>query len=242
MSGGLSWKPTILWVAVYSVAMGFLESAVVIYLRNIYYPYGFDFPLSPIRSSDALVELIREIATMVMLASLSIIAGNNFRQRIAYFLLSFAIWDITYYLFLYLMIGWPSSVLTWDILFLIPVTWTGPVIAPVIVSFTMIFIAMMILISEGIGEKLNFNIITWGLLITGAVCIFISFIWDYTVFVMNTYAVENILNLPHKELFATSLKYIPHHFNWLFFVLGELLALGGIINLAFKGHKSTGNK
>lgn len=117
MTRGLNWKAIIFWVALYSIAMGFLESAVVVYLRNIYYPYGFDFPLSPLDSSDTLVELIREAATMVMLATVSIIAGKNFTQRLAFFLLSFAIWDLTYYLFLYLLIGWPQSALTWDILF-----------------------------------------------------------------------------------------------------------------------------
>ena len=31
----------------YAVAMGYLEAAVVVYLRAIYYPEGFSFPLKP---------------------------------------------------------------------------------------------------------------------------------------------------------------------------------------------------
>jgi len=239
MTRGLNWKAIIFWVALYSIAMGFLESAVVVYLRNIYYPYGFDFPLSPLDSSDTLVELIREAATMVMLATVSIIAGKNFTQRLAFFLLSFAIWDLTYYLFLYLLIGWPQSALTWDILFLIPVVWTGPVLAPVIVSFSMIFIGLMVLISEGIGEKLNFSILTWALLITGAVFIFFSFIWDYMTFIRNVPLTGIVLGTAKKTMFTIHPDYIPQWFNWPVFVAGELFVIGSTLNMAYKGRKRT---
>jgi hypothetical protein len=37
---------TIIWLAVFSMAMGYLESAVVVYLRKLYYPDGFKFPLA----------------------------------------------------------------------------------------------------------------------------------------------------------------------------------------------------
>ena len=32
-------------VAIFAIAMGFLEAVIVIYLRKIYYPLGFNFPL-----------------------------------------------------------------------------------------------------------------------------------------------------------------------------------------------------
>jgi membrane protein implicated in regulation of membrane protease activity len=60
----------------------------------------------------------------------------------------FAIWDIFYYIFLWLLIGWPESFFTWDILFLLPVTWVGPVLAPVINSLTMIVLAGLILLAD----------------------------------------------------------------------------------------------
>jgi len=96
----------------------------------------------------ALTEIFREAATLIMLVGIGIIAGRNSSERFAWFLYSFAVWDIFYYVFLKLLLNWPESFMTWDILFLIPVTWVGPVIAPVIVSITMIAFALIILYSN----------------------------------------------------------------------------------------------
>jgi len=96
----------------------------------------------------ALTEIFWEAATLIMLVGIGIIAGRNSSERFAWFLYSFAVWDIFYYVFLKLLLNWPESFMTWDILFLIPVTWVGPVIAPVIVSITMIAFALIILYSN----------------------------------------------------------------------------------------------
>ncbi len=96
----------------------------------------------------ALTEIFREAATLIMLVGIGIIAGRNSSERFAWFLYSFAVWDIFYYIFLKLLLNWPESFMTWDILFLIPATWVGPVIAPVIVSITMIAFALIILYSN----------------------------------------------------------------------------------------------
>ena len=130
----------------FSVAMAFLESAVVVYIRELLYPDGFKFPLAAMDSSLALTEIIREAATIIMLAGAAVIAGKTFSQKFAWFLFCFAVWDIFYYIFLKLIIGWPSSLFEWDVLFLIPVTWTGPVISPLIVAVLMIILAMVIII------------------------------------------------------------------------------------------------
>ena len=114
-------KRVIILLILFSTAMGFMESAVVIYLRHIYYPEGFRFPLVPVSNLDGITELFREFATLIMLVTISAIAGKNPVQRFAIFLLNFAIWDLAYYLFLKLFLGWPLSLFTWDILFLIPV-------------------------------------------------------------------------------------------------------------------------
>lgn len=110
--------------------MAFLESAVVVYLRAIYYPDGNLFPMKLIEGRIAVTELWREAATMVMLITVAVIVSKRAIERFAWFIYAFAIWDIFYYVFLYFLLGWPQSLLTWDILFLIPVTWTGPVLAP----------------------------------------------------------------------------------------------------------------
>jgi hypothetical protein len=139
----LNWKGRFLWIAVFAIAMGFLEAIVVVYLRELYYPDGFEFPLRLMSADLVRAEWIREIATLVMLAGIGIIAGRNGLQRLFYALFAFGVWDIFYYVALKLLLGWPASLLTWDLLFLIPVSWLGPVLAPAINSLTMILMAML---------------------------------------------------------------------------------------------------
>jgi len=116
-----------------------VESAVVFYLRsmidriNPYQPDPF-----PITDSFGWVELTRELATMVMLLTVGILAGRNTRARLGYFALGFGVWDIAYYAFLKVMCGWPHSLLDWDVLFLIPLPWWGPVLAPMLIAALMI--------------------------------------------------------------------------------------------------------
>src|SRR4051812_35113448 len=90
----------VLLLILFSIAMGFMESAVVIYLRKIYYAEGFHLPLKAIDLNIALVELCREAATLIMLVTIALIAGKNGIQRFSYFLICFGIWDIFYYVFL----------------------------------------------------------------------------------------------------------------------------------------------
>src|SRR5262245_57041808 len=118
--------------------MGFLEAAVVIYLRALYYPNGFAFPLVPIAPALAGVEVWREAATVVMLLAVGWLAGKNAAQRLAFFAYGFAVWDVIYYGALYATTGWPESLFTWDVLFLIPVPWVGPVGSAVLVACLMI--------------------------------------------------------------------------------------------------------
>jgi hypothetical protein len=77
--------------------MGMVESAVVIYLRELYYPGGFKFPVQPTSTTVAITEVIREIATMIMLLAIGMLAGKSKTGRFAWFIYSFAIWDISYY-------------------------------------------------------------------------------------------------------------------------------------------------
>ena len=133
-------------VTLYAIAMGFLEAAVVIYLRNLFYPNGFNFPLKGfIDPSILIVEWIREFATIIMLVTIGLLAGKKFYEKLAYFVYAFAIWDIFYYIFLKLVLNWPSSFLTWDLLFLIPFPWAGPVLAPLLCTLLMLFTSFIII-------------------------------------------------------------------------------------------------
>ncbi|MEO6033968.1 MAG: hypothetical protein ABIQ35_01805 [Verrucomicrobiota bacterium] len=131
-----------LWLAVvsFAAAMAWVESSVVFYLRTMVdriEPYQA-FPL-PVFGGLGLAELVRELATMIMLAIVGILAGKNFKSRFGCFLLAFGAWDIFYYVFLKILTGWPHNIGDWDILFLIPLPWWGPVWAPMAIALLMIF-------------------------------------------------------------------------------------------------------
>lgn len=128
-----------LTVAVFAIAMAWVESAVVYYLRTMVDridPYQPD-PL-PLIGGLGPVELVREAATMVMLLTVGILAGQNWRARLGYSAVAFGIWDIFYYVFLKAICGWPHSLANWDILFLLPLPWWGPVWAPMAIAALMI--------------------------------------------------------------------------------------------------------
>ena len=87
---------TIIWLAIFSIAMGYMESAVVIYLRKIYYPDGFQFPLTPLDAGIGLVELLREVATIIMLFGIATLSAKNTSLKFANFIFCFAIWDLCF--------------------------------------------------------------------------------------------------------------------------------------------------
>lgn len=121
---------------VYALAMALLEAAVVIYLRELYYPAGFlirtasDISIIPPRILN--VELWREAVTIIMLLAVAYLAYDSWKNKFLAFLFAFSVWDIAYYLFLYVFLRWPSSPSTLDIYFLIPRPWIGPVWFPLV--------------------------------------------------------------------------------------------------------------
>jgi hypothetical protein len=139
MSGQLSERARLAIVIAFAIAMACVESATVFYLRVLVdrvEPYQPN-PL-PINGALGNIELWREAATLVMLATVGLVAGRAWRSRVAYAAIAFGVWDIFYYVFLRLMSGWPRTPLDWDILFLLPLPWWGPVLAPVSIALLMI--------------------------------------------------------------------------------------------------------
>jgi len=137
-------------VFIFSIAFGYIEAAVVVYLREIFYPAGFNFPLTgfgcgPVWEQLLWTEVGREATTLVVIFTVAWLFGKSRQQRFAYFFVVFAVWDIFYYIWLKVLIGWPASLMDWDILFLIPAVWASPVLAPVLVSATMLLCAVEIL-------------------------------------------------------------------------------------------------
>jgi len=228
-------RQTLLWLTFFSIAMAFLESAVVVYLRELYYPQGFGFPLVIMPGRIAITEILREMATIIMLLAAGYLSGRNAGQRFAWFIYGFAVWDIFYYVFLKLLVNWPESLLTWDILFLIPVVWTGPVIAPIGVSLTMILLAATILHFENAGIPVAGSRVVKLCFITGAFLVFLSFIQDYSAYLITHHPPGTILQ-PEASSRAFT-QYIPDAFNWWLFWAGEVVILTGIVLLCIENLK-----
>jgi hypothetical protein len=154
MNGHLSERARWAVVVAFATAMAWVEAACVLYIRTLVdriEPYQAN-PL-PMQGTLGNVELWREAATLVMIATLGLLApldsargalsesrraGRTWRRRAGYAALAFGVWDIFYYVFLYFITGWPRTLLDWDILFLLPLPWWGPVLAPVSIALVMI--------------------------------------------------------------------------------------------------------
>jgi hypothetical protein len=137
----------------FGVGFGYVEAAVVHYLRlalgsqlvydgpvrRVYLYLGvirFVEPMHSMLIDPALgrAETAREAATIIMLAAVAVLAGRSFWHGVAAFFIAFTVWDLTYYLFLHVLTGWPSGLGDTDVFFLIPVPWLGPVATAVVAS------------------------------------------------------------------------------------------------------------
>ena len=154
--------------------MAYLESAVVVYLRGM---YGIEDLLRDINfqiDAYTYIEIGREAATIIMLALISSLAGNNWHKKIGYFFLSFGIWDIFYYIWLYVFIQWPKSLFEWDVLFLIPLPWWGPVIAPILISILLIVIGYLLIIEF----PFKITVFSWIIFLISVILILYTFMED----------------------------------------------------------------
>ncbi len=196
-------------VVIFGIAFAYVEAAVVVYLRTIFHPSGFTFPLaefgiSPLWKRLLLTETGREAATLVLIFTSSWLFGRNLQQRFAFFLTIFAIWDIFYYIWLKVLLGWPSSIMDWDILFLIPTAWAGPILAPILISLTLLIFAIIILYRSSQARPLRLTLTGWlafilaGLVVVASFCI----------------AGMHIAEDDFKS-----------HFHWLLFAAGHLSAV-----------------
>ena len=101
-------KRGLFWLLLWGVSFGYIESAVVVYLREIYYPNGFSFPLVPIDENILKTETLREAATLLLLWSTAVLSYSRLQSRIAAFFILFGVWDIFYYIFLKILLDWPA--------------------------------------------------------------------------------------------------------------------------------------
>jgi len=179
VTGALRRVPVALaWVAVFAIAFALVEASVVIYLRALYYPGGFSFPLRDMPPGFLRLEIAREAATILMLLALGVIAGAKPWEKFSYFIFAFGLWDVMFYAWLLVTIGWPASPAEWDILFLVPVPWIGPVIAPVLVSLLMIVCGGVILFRSAAQKSFRPGVLSWVLGIAATVLVLWSFMSD----------------------------------------------------------------
>lgn len=221
----LDLKRVVAALVIFGAAFGFVEAAVVVYLRALYEPIharlhrdrapGDLFPLIRLDQLEAAgpearrhleIELMREFATLVLLAAIALAAARNGRQWFAAFLLAFGVWDIFFYAFLKILIDWPESLMTWDLLFLLPVPWTGPVIAPMAVAVSMIGASVAVLAGESAGRPIVLRRGEWAVVTAGGLIIVIAFCWDY------------------RNIMAGG---APQPFHWPLFAAGEAVGLSG---------------
>ncbi|MFC1539597.1 hypothetical protein ACFL6H_09240 [Candidatus Latescibacterota bacterium] len=165
-------------IFLFSAAFGYVEAMIVVYLRKIYYSGGFTFPLVEVPAKIIIFELFREIATIVMLATVAALSAKRFWERFGYFIILFGIWDIFYYIWLKAALDWPSTLYDWDILFLIPLPWIGPVIAPVLIALLMIAVGISITYLFNNGFEFKPVMATWILAIIATLILLFSFMKD----------------------------------------------------------------
>lgn len=137
-------------LAAFGIAMAHVEGVVVVYLRKA---MGLLEPGADTRKLLAEVpprllkiEMTREVATIVMLVTIALLTGQGWLEQFMIFLWTFAFWDLFYYVSLYVVIRWPPSLKTIDVLFLIPRPWIAPVWFPLSISLaTILLIAVFYL-------------------------------------------------------------------------------------------------
>ncbi len=178
-----------------------VEAAVVIYLRQLLHVEGSNITLSGIPRGIFTVEIVREFTTLVMLISVGVLAGSRPMGRFGSFIIAFGVWDIFYYVFLSMFHGWPRSFLDWDLLFLIPVPWMAPVLAPVLVSCGLIFSGYWLLIREQQKKRIVVSLSDW---IIEAVA---------TVLILYSFTNNNSVSTPEV-------------FSWIIFLAGLALGVG----------------
>jgi hypothetical protein len=201
-------------VVAFAIAMAFLEAATVFYIRALVgriEPYQ----ANPLPMNDALghVELWREASTLVMIATVGLLAGRTWRHRAGYAALAFGAWDIFYYVFLRLISGWPRALLDWDILFLLPLPWWGPVLAPVSIALLMMLWGTLATQSDDRATDAR-----WAWTLGGA-----GILLALAVFMIDAWRA-----LPGGR--EAVLQVLPTRFNWPLFWVALLLMASPILH------------
>ena len=154
------------------------------------------------------VELVREACTIVLLAAAGVMASRRLAGRWGAFLVGFGVWDLMYYVTLWIVIGWPDSLATWDILFLIPVPWVAPVWAPVIVATLFIVVGSYLFFTE--QRQRAYGWVDAAVIVTAA------------IIVVGSFVVESGAAVEHR---------VPGHFPVWLYAIGVALGAGWVLRV-----------
>lgn len=223
-------RRSFLWMSAFFIAMAYLESAVVVYLRALYYPQGFSFPLMPMAPPLIATEVWREAATLLMLLAPAALIARSALERFAWFCYGFGIWDLFYYVWLKVLLDWPSSLSTPDLLFLIPVPWVGPVWAPGVISLGLILLALVILRGRSRAADFRIDRRSWALLVAGAVLMVVSFTIDPLLHMGGFEALTSASSIgaDGARALLDGRSYEPGAYPWPWLAGGLVLAMAGL--------------
>ena len=207
-----------IWVVIFAVSFAWIESSVVVYLREIFFEGGFGFPLivkweegKRLVHPLVRIEFFREIATLIVLWAIGWVAGKNRLQKFSFFMIAFGIWDIFYYIWLYVMVQWPGSLTTWDLLFFVPLPWVGPVITPIIIALAMVMAGSFIVYFDNRGYDLRWRCYDTVVELGCALLMILAFCWDW----------KNIMQIP-GDIERTG---VPNPFAWWLFLPSYLFSI-----------------
>lgn len=200
-------RQRVIWLAVFTAAFAYIESSIVVYLREIYFPGGFAFPFLLEPDRLAAIELGREVCTILVLWGAGTLMGRDAWERFLWFCATFAVWDILYYFWLKVLVDWPESLLTLDVLFLVPIPWVAPVLAPLLIAVSMMIVPVWFLRLKARGATLTFPAWQWLLAIGGGMVCILSFTLDYTAVLEGR---------------------MPEPFKWWLFLLGLAMAWAAV--------------
>jgi hypothetical protein len=215
----------LLLLILFGVAFGYAEAATVVYIRVMYEP--IHQRLFPDRAPNDLFPFIslerwareapsytqgpglkigREVSTIVLVAVMAWGVSRTVAQWFASFTLCFGVWDLAYYLWLWVLTGWPASLFDWDMLFVVPLPWVAPVLAPLLVAATMTATGVVYLWLEASGRPPRPRAGHWAAVLLGGLTILAAFWWDYRNIEASGY---------------------PAPFHWTLFLAGLGLGLAG---------------
>lgn len=220
----VSLLPRLACAGVLAVTLAYTEACVVVYLREVIAPIRrVQFPsvvhevlplLTTQHLADAgvqfprllIVEVTREITPILVLLAMAWGLRRRKGELVGFFLLGFGVWDIFYYVFLKILLGWPASLATWDVLFLIPTAWVAPVWAPLVVAATLVLTGLAILYRAGGRPARNPSLPAWFMVALGTGLILTSF------FLRTSQAFHSV-----------------PRFDWAWFLAGWVIGVGGLV-------------